>query len=145
MKIYLNKRDMKQLEKILGLGWTELKEDFFWALEVGMKSWKCFGLKSWTRWGWIGQHVFAGKKKKRAAELKEEKRWNKRKRKGRRWRAETEEREGWNWKAEVLKLKDRGWTGRIETRYIFSIYFPSNLLRKTMVNSFMLNLIFSMN
>ena len=101
MKIYLNKRDMKQLKKILGLGWTELKEDFFWALEVGMKSWKRFGLKSWTRfglkswkrWGWIGQHVFAEKKKK-----KKEKRWRKREKtlKQKKERAETE-RQRLNW------------------------------------------------
>ena len=41
----------------------------------------------------------------------------------------------------ALKLKEReGWN-----REFFNIYFPSNLLRKIMVNSFMLNLIFSMN
>ena len=139
MKIYLNKRDMKQLQKILGLGWTELKEDFFWALEVGMKSWKRFGLKSWTHfglkswkhfrlkswthWGWIRQHVFAGKKEKETEVLKEKREALKEKRKKR-----------WNRKKIGLKLKGIGWTGRTETRYIFSIYFPSNLLRKMMVN-----------
>ena len=40
-----------------------------------------------------------------------------------------------------LMLKEReGWN-----REFFSIYFPSNLLRKIMVKSFMLDLIFSMN
>ena len=40
-----------------------------------------------------------------------------------------------------LKLKEReGWN-----REFFSIYFPSNFLKKIMVNSFMLDIIFSMN
>ena len=44
-------------------------------------------------------------------------------------------------KGAALKLNEReGWN-----REFFSIYFPSNLLRKIMVNSFMLDLIFSMN
>ena len=44
-------------------------------------------------------------------------------------------------KGAALKLNEReGWN-----REFFSIYFPSILLRKIMVNSFILDLIFSMN
>ena len=102
---------------------------------------KRFGLKK-------GQHVkrkdsWGAKAKKKGRKKKNKKRGAELKQKGRCWtetkrrrlkqkkrRKEIEKREGWNWKAEVLKLKDRGWTGRTETRYIFSIYFPSNILRK---------------
>ena len=47
-------------------------------------------------------------------------------------------------KKKRLKQK-KGAEQRGLNREFFSIYFPSNLLRKIMVNSFMLNLIFSMN
>ena len=135
MKIYLNKRDMKQLEKILGLGWTELKEDFFFW---GLRSWheklntfwaeklitfwaeklNTLGLNRATRFYWNKKkerHWMKGKKKKK-----------KKGPEGLKQKREKAE----NWKEEVLKLKGRGWTGRTEMRYIFSIYFPSTLLRK---------------
>ena len=52
-------------------------------------------------------------------------------------KAETEKKK----KGAALKLNQReGWN-----REFFSIYFPSNLLRKIMMNLFMLDLIFSIN
>ena len=85
MKIYSNKRDVKQLERILGLGWRELKEDFFLTLEVSKKSGSLWVLieaetkkgdthKKRNVLGWKEQRFGLKKgnmfKKKRKAELK---------------------------------------------------------------------------
>ena len=145
MKIYSDKEMWSSKREMF---WAELKKVLGWRA-------KCFRLKkmflgwkkgnTWTE----GRKKEALNQKRKGRKKKEEKkrRWTRKEKeeKKTRLRAEIEQREGWNWKVEVLKLKDRGWTGRTETRYIFSIYFPLNLLRKMMVNSFMLDLIFNMN
>ena len=139
MKIYSNKET-----------WSSKRKRFWAELKNGFRLKNVFGLKKkGNTWAKEKKKGRRWKRKKGGAEpekKKAEKRWNRKKKK--KWGAEglKQKRERcWNWKAEVLKLKDRGWTGRTETRYIFSIYFPLNLFRKMMVNSFMLNLIFSMN
>ena len=96
-----------------------------------------FGLK--RELFWAEKNVFWAEKKG-TRELKRKERQKDKETKG--GSAETEK--GRNRKRKrtaALKLKEReGWN-----REFFSIYFPSNLLRKIMVNSFMLDLIFSMN
>ena len=132
MKIYSNKRDVKQLERILGLGWTELKKDFFLTLEVGKKSgslWVLIGAetkrgethKKRNVLGWKEQHFGLKKgntfKKKREAELKG--------------------RTALNWEHEAAETKTRD--------FFWASICPYKLLRYIMVNSFLLSLIFSMN